>query len=529
MANQPRTRQEIYDRIRESSKDEFILKEMIRLGFWPAAGSIPQTPGDDLSRRAEIERELKALQTEQSRLSNATVLKQELHKRRLAESRRKQQETKDRREREKVERAEAWKQRKSRELVYLGEGVSGGLSEHVAYGDRLARQGLPSFEDATSLALAMGLSLGQLRALAFSRTVSESSHYVRFTMPKKSGGVRQISAPMPRLKKAQRWVLDNILARCPVHEASHGFRPGRSIVSNASPHVGAEVVVNLDLRDFFPSIGYRRVRGVFRSLGYDEAIATVFALLTTEPEVDEVTLDGRRYFVARGERRLPQGAPTSPAITNLICRRLDRRLTHIGAKLGFRYTRYADDLTFSAQRAAPGGATPEVPPDAGRLLRRVRRAIDAEGLVVHPAKTRILRRSRRQEVTGVVVNEKLSIDRETLRRFRALVFQLEKDGPAGKRWGDADDVLSAAVGYANFVAMVTPDRGVPLREKMKAVMARWRPAATRQRPAAGAAPSVATPATGAAASGPGPVPPTPPDEPTPPQPEPPKKKWWKLF
>ena len=135
------------------------------------------------------------------------------------------------------------------------------------------------------------MRVGQLRALCFTRTASTTHHYVRFLLPKKTGGTRLISAPLPRLKAAQAWVLAHVLGKVPVHEAAHGFRPGRSIVTNARPHVGAALVVNLDLKDFFPSVGYRRVKFAFMHLGYSEATATVLALLCTEPDVDEVELD----------------------------------------------------------------------------------------------------------------------------------------------------------------------------------------------------------------------------------------------
>ena len=100
------------------------------------------------------------------------------------------------------------------------------------------------------------------------------------------------------------------------------------------------------------------MKGKFLGLGYPEAVATVLALICTEPDVDEVELDGQRLYVARGPRRLPQGAPTSPALTNLICWRLDRRLSGLAAKLGFTYTRYADDMTFSASGEAAGEGQP---------------------------------------------------------------------------------------------------------------------------------------------------------------------------
>ncbi|WP_375789579.1 hypothetical protein ACE10Z_21005 [Bradyrhizobium sp. Pha-3] len=123
---------------------------------------------------------------------------------------------------------------------------------------------------------------------------------------------------MPRLKRTQYWVLDNILARVPLHDAAHGFAAQRSILTNARNHVGRDVVINLDLKDFFPTLTYARVKGLFEALGYAEAVAIPLALLWTEPMVDEVALDGERHFVADGPRLLPQGAPTSPAITNLI-------------------------------------------------------------------------------------------------------------------------------------------------------------------------------------------------------------------
>src|SRR5687768_4895381 len=359
---QPTSRQELYDRIRASSKDEVVLAEMIRLGFWPAAGKIPQDPADEIRRRGELERELRALGTESARLHDIEALKREARKRRLLESRQKQKETKERRERERIERARIWAERKEKDLLFLGSEVSGGLGQQAGDPERLRRQGLPVLMTASEVAQAMGVTIGRLRFLAYDRKVTKTSHYVKFVMPKKSGGKRKISAPLPRLKSAQRWLLDEVLSKIQTHDAAHGFVKDRNIVTNASPHVGARVVVNVDLEDFFPTLGYRRVKGMFRKLGYSEQVATIFALLSTEPDTATVELDGQRWHVAMGERRLPQGAPTSPAVTNAICRRLDRRIDGAARKLGFTYTRYADDLTFSAQSDA----------DVGRLLRRVR-------------------------------------------------------------------------------------------------------------------------------------------------------------
>jgi retron-type reverse transcriptase len=265
---------------------------------------------------------------------------------------------------------------------------------------------------------------------------------------------------MERLKRAQHWILEHLLSRHWVHDAAHGFRKERSIVSNARPHVGAEIVINLDLKDFFPTVTYKRVKGLFRSFGYSESVSTICALLCTEPREVAVDVDGQRFHVAMTERFLPQGAPTSPAITNLLCRALDSRLSRIAEKLGYRYTRYADDLTFSGPRES----------NPGRLMRRIHWVVENEGFSVHPDKTRVFRKARRQEVTGVVVNETCTISRATLKKFRAVLFQIEKDGPAGKTWGGSADVIAAVEGFANYVAMVNSEKGAPLQARARALV-----------------------------------------------------------
>ena len=475
MTEQARTYKEIQEALRGSSREEVILEEMIRLGFWPAQGVIPEDPADEIRRRGELQRELYELRTQFRKLNDEDRLLKEARKKRLLESRRKQKERKERREQERELRAEAWQERQRHDIVYLGEGVSQGLNHTACDDARLAANGLPRFATAKEIAEAMGITVGELRFLSYSRRTSTVSHYVRFRMKKKTGGERLISAPMPRLKRAQHWILENLLVKPELHEAAHGFRRDRSIVTNALPHVGAEVVINLDLKDFFPTVSYRRVKGLFRSLGYSEAAATVFGLLCTEPDVEEVALDGKTYFVATGERHLPQGAPTSPAITNLLCRRLDRRLLKMADELGFTYTRYADDLTFSASG--------ESKKNICNILRRSESIVTHEGFAVHPEKTRVLRRSRQQEVTGVVVNEKPNVSKKELKRFRATLFQIEKDGLEGKHWGQAKDLLSSLMGFANFVYMVDAEKGAELRARVRALMTKydWQPPRVERR------------------------------------------------
>ncbi|MDY6898322.1 MAG: RNA-directed DNA polymerase, partial [Cyanobacteriota bacterium] len=137
MSEQPRTRQELYEQVRKVGKEEFILEEMIRYGFWSPQGTIPEDPADEIRRAGEIRRELQELRRESSRLHNEQQLRKEALQQRLAESRKKQQETKERREKERLERAQAWKQRKKREIIYLGEEVSAGLNHNQGNLERL--------------------------------------------------------------------------------------------------------------------------------------------------------------------------------------------------------------------------------------------------------------------------------------------------------------------------------------------------------------------------------------------------------
>ncbi len=470
----PRNRQELYARIAQGGKDEVIFDEMVRLGFWPPVPP-PSDPPDEMHRIQQLRTQLTALRTQAASLKNVAQLEKDLKKQRMADSKRKREENKQKKLALRAQSRGQTQDKKTRELTYLGAHVSAGLGptpdRRVSDLAKLTAARLPAANTALELASAMKLSLGALRFLAFSREVSTTSHYHRFTIPKKTGGVRLISAPHKRLKAVQHWILARVLEPLALAEQAHGFVAGRSTVTNALPHLGAAVVVNVDLKDFFPTVTYRRVKGLFKKLGYSEEVATVLGLLCSEPDITEAELDGTRYFVARGPRRLPQGAPTSPAITNVLCRRLDRRLTGWAKKHGFTYTRYADDLTVSSKdSAAPVGA----------MLAFMRKLVHTEGFAIHPDKIRVVRKGRRQEVTGVVVNSKPGVPRDELRRFRALLHHVKKDGPAGKTWGSAKadgtgaDLLTVALGYASYVAMVDKTKGDALRATVVALKAKYK-------------------------------------------------------
>ncbi|NUO00441.1 MAG: RNA-directed DNA polymerase [Saprospiraceae bacterium] len=458
------TRQEIWDRIKElGGRDEFILHEMKRLGFWDVSEGVPQLSESLREQRKSLEGELKEALQQQAVYKNKKKMLRDMRQKRMAEAKARRVETKERRERQRAEKAAAWAEAQQQDIGWLGPAVSAGLQQKESNVPQLESFGLPVFNGVKGLAEAMNLPLNELRFLAFDRQVSRTCHYQRFKVAKKTGGFREISAPAPRLKKAQHWILDHLLYKLQLHEAAHGFVPQRSILSNALPHVGAQVVINMDVKDFFPSVSYRRVKGVFQSLGYSEQLATILGLICTEPQTDEVTLDGQRFFVAKGDRRLPQGAPTSPAITNILCRGLDRRFEGMAKALGWTYTRYADDLTFSKKATDAR--------DVNRVLWQARQIVENEGFVLHPDKIKVMRKGTRQEVTGVVVNEKPNVSRAKLKQFRAVLHRIETQGLSAADFGKGQ-VLESIQGFANYVWMINPEKGAALKAQVKNILAK---------------------------------------------------------
>ena len=461
MSDQPQlSREQIYERIRSSSKEEYILEEMKRLGFWDLNQEIPRVSEELRLEKQRIKENLNKLAEKQRIYNNREAMLKEMRKKRMEDALKKRQETKNRRLETKRAKAQAWQESKNKDITYLGKGVSGLLQNKEAHTEKLQALGLPHFENAAQLAQAMGISLSELRFLAYQRQIASQNHYRRFKIPKKTGGYRQISAPMPRLKAAQDWIYRQVLALIQTHEAAQGFVPQRSIVSNAQAHLGCEVLVNIDLKDFFPSVHYARIKGLFLSMGYSGQIATILALLCTEAEVQEVEMDGELYYVQTSKRHLPQGSPASPVLTNLLCRRLDARMTGLAQKLGATYTRYADDLSFSMNKTS----------NINRLIWQVKQVIEEEGFVVHPNKLHVMRKGDQKMVTGLVVNEKLNPPKSSLKRFRAVLHRLEQEQEPKIVWGQGS--LEASIkGFANFVHMVNPEKGQKLLDQVHQLLA----------------------------------------------------------
>jgi RNA-directed DNA polymerase len=386
----------------------------------------------------------------------------------VEELRRRKAERKAEKKREAAERArlhrEAVARRRAEDVVFLGRGVSSRLAHRESDREALATRGLPVLSTPAEVAAAMGLAVPTLRWLCFHGEAVERPHYVTFEVPKRSGGMRRLAAPQPMLMAAQRWVLREVLDRLPTEAPAHGFVRGRSTVTNAAPHCDRDVVVNLDLSDFFPTITFPRVRGLFESLGYSGAVATVLALVCTESPRARVEYAGVVYWVAEGPRALPQGAPTSPAISNQIARKLDRRLAGSAASMGWTYTRYADDMTFSA----PDGKRSEIP----LVLARARHVVEEEGFALNPKKGRVQRRAGRQLVTGIVVNSAPRLAREEVRRLRAILHGARRTGLAAQNREGRPHFEAWLRGKLAYLAMIDPPRGRAMLAELDAILAK---------------------------------------------------------
>ncbi|OXB12356.1 RNA-dependent RNA polymerase family protein [Flavobacterium reichenbachii] len=243
------SKQQIYDRIKATSKDSYILEEMQRLGFWQS-GAEPTLSEILINRETTIEKELNELLAKDRKFSNREAMVLEMRKARMKLAKEKRVETKLNQEKKRLEKAENWTLLQQHQILYLGEEVSGGLHVKETNSTILAQYNLPVFEDALALAKSMKIDLKALQYLAYNRKVSKINHYHTFEVEKKSGGKRKIAAPKSKLKELQNWVLENILHKIPYTVEAHGFIKERSIVTNAQPHVNKDIVVNIDLKDF---------------------------------------------------------------------------------------------------------------------------------------------------------------------------------------------------------------------------------------------------------------------------------------
>ena len=327
---------------------------------------------------------------------------------------------------------------------------------------------IPILTTAGALAKWLGQSPDQLDWLADARLSHGRAadrplqHYQYGFIAKRSGTMRLIEAPKPRLKAIQRQILHEILSAVPVHNCANGFVAGRSCLSGAQVHAGEAMVATFDLTQFFPSIGLARIHGIFRCLGYPWAVSRRLAGLCTTVTPAGVFL--RMPDAQRPDRaaqallrvpHLPQGAPTSPALANLLAWKVDRRLHGLARAAGANYTRYADDLSFSGDADFADGL--------GRFGKAVETILKEEGFALNTEKTRIMPRNERQRVTGIVVNERCNIGRAEFDALKAILYNCARTDPAVQNRSGAPDFRRHLDGRVGWIEQVNPRRGAKLR------------------------------------------------------------------
>lgn len=289
---------------------------------------------------------------------------------------------------------------------------------------RLKLLGLPVIDNIDDFSNYTNLS----KHIIFQFSKNSSSFYKEYEIPKKSGGKRTIYQPCKNLKGLQSWILINILNKLRSSDAAKGFEKGISLNDNVIPHRNSNVILNVDLKDFFPSIDSKRVYCIFHSIGYNQTISTIFTNLCTY------------------ENTLPQGSPCSPKLANLICWNLDNRLQGFVGKRGIIYTRYADDLTFSGL----------IPQKVIKILPTVKEIIKEENFTINNKKTRFVGLSRKREITGLVLYKNTyGVGRDNYRNLRPKIYQLTK---FDKDDNSQDKSINHILGWISYIKSVDNKR-----------------------------------------------------------------------
>lgn len=317
---------------------------------------------------------------------------------------------------------------KMREEAYEEEYIS----LCASYASKLLKNNVPVIFDFKHLALLLGCEPSELTFYLFAR---DEQFYSEIQIPKKNGEKRTIDIPSEQLKNIQRWILDNILIQYELHEDCFGFRKGKSICDNAARHVKKECVLNFDLKDFFPSIKYEDVYYLFYNKGYTKKVSYYLTKLLTKDGV------------------LPQGSPASPMVSNIVALKLDKRLSCLAKKYNAEYSRYADDITFSGKR------------NITNMISLVKDIIEDENFKVNENKIRYAYYYQRQEVTGLIVNEKVSVSKAYIRELKKEIFFCQKYGVNShlQRINCSKSFYKEHLfGKAYFVYMVEEDLGTKL-------------------------------------------------------------------
>lgn len=277
------------------------------------------------------------------------------------------------------------------------------ISETLSYADGLDSKGLPVIFDQQHLSYLLCMEHRNLRQLV----KSASRYYKYFAIKKRRGGLRRIMSPYSELRDVQTWIKENILDKIELPNCVKAFVKGRNIMKNAKMHEGRKYILKVDITNFFESIGVRQVYVAFRKMGYDRSVAAWLANLCTAKIEDykyeqlEDQEEIQKLFndlYHKSEPFLVQGAPTSPGLANIICNRMDKRMMGLANKHGFTYSRYADDMTFSADKK-----------DRLPKVSMIRKIVETEGFHLNEEKIELLHEGNRQIVTGLLVDNHVRV------------------------------------------------------------------------------------------------------------------------
>lgn len=300
------------------------------------------------------------------------------------------------------------------------------IQNFIVYSKKLFNNNLPIITSYKHLSLLIGINHQYICNMAY----APERFYRKFYILKSNGEKREISEPLPDLKFVQSWILHNILEKCPISDYAKAYLKGRTLKHNARFHRAQKVVVTMDIKDFFPSVSINDIVEIFENVGYFHDLSCFLAYLCCLNNV------------------LPQGAPTSPYLSNLRMVSLDYKISKYTSRKSIRYTRYADDLTFSGDF------------NHHLLIRDISKIVFNEGFSINTEKTRVAKSNSRQEVTGIVVNSHMQMSKEKRKQIRQQVYYIKKFGLESHLEHIVEtraNYLNHLLGKINFALFVNPN------------------------------------------------------------------------
>ncbi|MHA1282588.1 MAG: reverse transcriptase domain-containing protein [Promethearchaeota archaeon] len=336
--------------------------------------------------------------------------------------------------------------------------------------ESLEKYDLPKLTTAEDLASFLGISLQKLEYYCVAKKVVSPTEYTyrRFKIPKRIGGYRIIEAPKKELKSIQNNIYKKILKKIEPSKFAHGFREKHSILTNANVHLGAQLIYNVDIKNFFYSIKFPVVYGIFKRIGYSRFISSLLAALCTAPPRKYNRKKNVWQLIKNKLHYLPQGAPTSPALSNLACIDLDEKLNAAAEKFDFKYSRYADDLTFSINAKLPKKIQDVV---IKKLRKEITRILYYKDLRLNIKKDNFARKFKPKRITGLIIHDDhVAIQRRWIRRLRAALHELESinadiDDPHLKR------LIKNIEGRCAYALMINKEKYLPYYKKFKKIVA----------------------------------------------------------